>query len=278
MYKNNKIFVKTSNGILQPFESTISVKQGCVFSPLLFNLYINKVCEIFDSSCDPVKIDKTDLNCLLWADDLLLISQSESGLQKCLDKTQNFYEDLGLKINVKKTKIMIFNKRDITVSDKFKFTLNKEKVEVAEQYQYLGIKLRPSGSLKFAADELHDKATRAWFGISNLVHKNIRMEPDNVFGIFDSLVTPIALYGCEFWLPYLLTKQDFSSSDRLLDAWQSVKFETINQKCSRMILSSTGQVGWLFWGNWGGIPYSFMLYHWYYNSNNPYLLGKNQQI
>ena len=63
------------------------------------------------------------------------------------------------------------------------------------------------------------------------------MQPDNVFGIFDSLVTPIALYGCEFWLPYLLSNSDFSSSDRLLDAWQSVKFETINQKCSRMILS-----------------------------------------
>ena len=40
MYKNNKIFVKLSDGLLKPFTTTISVKQGCVFSPILFNLYI----------------------------------------------------------------------------------------------------------------------------------------------------------------------------------------------------------------------------------------------
>ena len=110
-------------------------------------------------------------------------------------------------------------------------------MEVTSEYQYLGIKLGPSGSLQFAVNELHDKATRAWFGISSVIFKNIRMEPNKIFGIFDSLVTPVALYGCEFWLPYLLKKADFHSSDSLLNSWESAKYETLNQKCSRMILS-----------------------------------------
>ena len=42
MYTNNKIFVKLSDGLLKPFTTTISVKQGCVLSPILFNLYIDK--------------------------------------------------------------------------------------------------------------------------------------------------------------------------------------------------------------------------------------------
>jgi len=44
--------------------------------------------------------------------------------------------------------------------------------------------------------ELHDKAQRAWFGISHTIFKNKRMEPNKIFALFDSLVTPVALYGC----------------------------------------------------------------------------------
>ena len=235
MYKDNQIYVKLPEGLAKPFTTTISVKQGCVFSPLLFNLYIDKICKIFDSSCDPVSINNTNLNCLLWADDLLLVSESATGLQKCLDKMQIFYSELGLKVNLKKTKVMIFNNKGAKL-DNYKFYLNGDRVSITDQYQYLGIKLRPSGSLQMAVDELHDKALRAWFSISNIVFKNKRMEPYKVFGLFDSLVTPVALYGCEFWLPHIIKKSGLSSPDRLLDSWESFKPETINQKCSRMIL------------------------------------------
>ena len=96
MYKNNKIFIKLSDGLLEPFTSTVSVKQGCVFSPVLFNLYIDRICKVFDMSCDPVTINNRDLNCLLWANDLLLISKTPTGLQNCIAKMNNFYADLGL--------------------------------------------------------------------------------------------------------------------------------------------------------------------------------------
>ena len=67
IYKDNQIFIKLPDGLLQPFTTTISVKQ------ILFNLYINKICSIFDQLCSPVKINNTNLNCLLWANDLLLV-------------------------------------------------------------------------------------------------------------------------------------------------------------------------------------------------------------
>ena len=102
MYKNNQIFVKLSEGLLKPFITTVSVKQGCVLSPVLFNLYIDKICKVFDNSCDPVSINNRDLNCLLWADDLLLVSKTPTGLQNCIDKMHRFYENLGLQINIKK--------------------------------------------------------------------------------------------------------------------------------------------------------------------------------
>ena len=234
---NLQVYIKLTDGLLESFKTTIGVKQVCVFPPILFNIFINKIHEIFDVSCDPLSVNNKDLNCLLWADDLLLVSSSASGLQNSITKMGLFYDTLGLKVNINKTQIIIFNKRGVKLDNKYTFTLNEKKVEIVDEYQYLGLKLKPSGSMGVAVQELHDKASRAWFGISNVVFKNKRMEVDKIFQIFDSLVTPVALYGCEFWLPLIMQKKCFNSSTNLMDYWQSLKCEKINQKCSRMTLS-----------------------------------------
>ena len=88
-----------------------------------------------------------------------------------------------------------------------------------------------------AMQELHDKANRAWFGISNVIFTNKRMEVNKIFNIFDSLVCPVALYGCEFWLPLILPKKAFSTKQNLLSFWKDFQCEKINQKCSRISLS-----------------------------------------
>ena len=156
----------------------------------------------------------------------------------------------GLEINIKKTKVIIFNKRGTTLEKKFNFFLNGAKLIITDQYQYLGIRLRPSGSLKLSTEELHDKASRAWFGISNTIFKNKRMESDKVFGIFDSLITPIATYASRFWLPFIISKAGFNSIEKLMDTWGILKAETLNQnvqECS--CLSTVRPADWQFWGS-----------------------------
>ena len=152
-------------------------------------------------------------------------------LQNCINETQN------QKINIKKTKIIVFNKRGTTLQNEFNFYLNGAKLEISDQYQYLVLKLRPSGSFKTGVDELNDKASRAWFGISNTIYRNKRMEHEKVFSIFDSIITPIALYASCVWLPFNIRKSAFESPDKLLEAWGPLKAETLNQKYSKMILS-----------------------------------------
>ena len=53
----------------------------------------------------------------------------------------------------------------------------------------------------------------------------------------DSLIRPIALYSCEFWLPNILTKKNFSSKEALLRSWESLEFKVLNQKLCRLLLS-----------------------------------------
>ena len=120
IYIDHNVFIKTSDGLLEPFATTTGVKQGCIFSPLLYNLYSNNLDQIFDDSCDhvvinnktfqgscdPVEINNKKLNCLSWADDLLLMSTTKRGLQEAMNRTSEYYLAHGLTINNKKTMVM----------------------------------------------------------------------------------------------------------------------------------------------------------------------------
>jgi hypothetical protein len=82
MYSSVRAAVKLNAGITPSFASNIGLKQGCNLSPTLFNVFINDIPELFISKdCDPAYLGETKVIFLLYADDLVLLSQSESGLQ-----------------------------------------------------------------------------------------------------------------------------------------------------------------------------------------------------
>ena len=101
-----------NNGITQSFSSNIGLKEGCNLSPILFNIFVNNdLNEIFDKTfCQPAKIKNLTLNNLLYADNLVLVSETSSGLQNCLDRLQEYCDKWRLTINIKKTKTMVVEK------------------------------------------------------------------------------------------------------------------------------------------------------------------------
>ena len=66
-------------------------------------LYQNDLPDIFDNSCDPVQIEDIFLSSLSWADDLVLMSTTNQGLQKCLDRLSMYCHKWGLEVNISKT-------------------------------------------------------------------------------------------------------------------------------------------------------------------------------
>ena len=80
---------------------------------MLFNLYLNEIPFLLDrQDTDPIILPNgTHLNCLFYADDLVLISHSAEGLQKALSVLAEYCNKWLLSVNSKKTKVLIFQKK-----------------------------------------------------------------------------------------------------------------------------------------------------------------------
>ena len=74
-----KCCVKIGNGHIDPVESFLGLKQGCILSPILFNLFIDDIKEIFNRRYNPVLLFDTFMNHLLYADDLIMMSNFAEG-------------------------------------------------------------------------------------------------------------------------------------------------------------------------------------------------------
>ena len=129
MYSKSKLHVKIDNILTDKFSSKIGVRQGDVLSPNLFKIFINDLPNYFSNSPDPVVINNKNVECLLYADDVVIMSSSHIGLQYKLNKLQAFCNDWGIDVNLSKTKAMIFNKTGKFIKEKFLF-----KNELLEMY------------------------------------------------------------------------------------------------------------------------------------------------
>ena len=173
------------------------VRQGDAKSPTLFNIFINDISQIFiHRNCNPVKLIDSYIGSLLFADDLIILSESKTGLQNSLDNLSEYCNNWQLTVNVKKTKTMVFQNNPPKTNNNFiKYKGNY--LENVNTYKFLGCVISCNGSLTSCSLDLAHKAKKVLFSIRSYTSEFGYIPIKIACKLFESLVKPILTYNSE---------------------------------------------------------------------------------
>ena len=107
LYAGQEATVRTGHGTTDWFQIGKGICQGCILSPCLFNLYARYIMGNagLDEAQAGIKIARRNITNLTYADDTTLMAEDEE-LKSLLMKVKEESEEVGLKLNIQKTKIM----------------------------------------------------------------------------------------------------------------------------------------------------------------------------
>jgi hypothetical protein len=143
IYQSSYCCVNVNNKLTNWFDTIAGVKQGDTLSPTMFGIFINDIVDDVKSVNVGIKIDGHNICILLYADDIVLLSETEEGLQKLLDKVDEWSRKWKIKFNGKlnlmpKNQIFYIRQPQVTRTN-FNFKLGNTVLPVVPQYKYLGI-------------------------------------------------------------------------------------------------------------------------------------------
>src|SRR2546425_10575598 len=141
-FKKNYTYVKWKECLSDYFHPTAGVRQGGILSPFLFAIYIEDILKQLKGQEKGCKIGKVYLGCFLYADDILLISQSVTCMQSMLNICCKVANELDLKFNGKKSVVMrIGNRCNMQCNE---LLLDCTVLPSVEELKYLGVIIRKS--------------------------------------------------------------------------------------------------------------------------------------
>ena len=195
LYWHQKAAIRLQNE-LSPFTPIErGVRQGCVLSPYLFNIYTEF---IFRESNDLVGIciHGHNINNIRYADDTALMANNQEQLQKVVSKVKDESSRAGLDMNVKKTKAMVLSKEPAGKTVEIK--VNNEVLEQVDTFKYLGTQIKDD--LKTDKEIVtRENLAKSKFCSMSKVLTSKRLKMSTRQNILKCYVVSIYCYGCEAW-------------------------------------------------------------------------------
>ena len=212
LYTDQKATIRWDNQKCPFFDIERGVRQGCILSPHLFNIYTEQVmrdADLEDSGFSigdrkedgGLRIGGRKITDLRYADDTALIADNIGSMRRNLHRVDMASREAGLKLNAKKTKVMHItrgegrNQHTVKVSTQDK---KREPIENVDDFKYLGsVKAHDGTSSK-------DILIRIGMAKSRMIQLNNLWKDHGVpidlkVRLLKCLVWPVLLYGCEAW-------------------------------------------------------------------------------
>ena len=202
LYSSGTLSMKVAGTAGGPRIQQMGVRQGCPLSPTLFGLFFDGLHDHLHSCASASGIQLRSgkwVSSLVYADDVVLLSWSASGLQVLLDSMNHFCVGLGLVISTTKTEVVVFNGPGTAST----WRVGAQVLPQSASFKYLGLIFHESGTMSYALQRLAHNAVGACAQLRAkfrglLCQKSFPM----MRRLFDALVLPTVSYGSEVWGPF----------------------------------------------------------------------------
>jgi hypothetical protein len=201
MYTGAQCCVRWGVKVSDFFGCPQGVKQGCLLSPLIFSLFISEVADhVRKHGKHGFQLFPgfEEIFLLMFADDIVLLSSTPTGLQNQISSLEVASKSLGLTVNMNKTKIMVFRKGG-HIASKEKWWYDGNVIEIVNSYKYLGYVLTTKLSSDGACQLYVSKAKGKVLELMKTMWALGSLDSSLFFQLFDAQVKPMLLYASEIW-------------------------------------------------------------------------------
>ena len=196
MYVNCEACVNIKEGNSEWFPVKKGVRQGCVMSPWLFNVYMDRIVrEAKERFSGGVKLEESDVQFLLFADDLILVAEREEDVENNLNILDEVMAKWSMKVNWGKTKALVVKRGGGSCN----VSVKGEMVEEVKVMKYLGALFNEEGTCE---DEIESRigATGRTIGALRQEVVDLReLSKTTKLRVYNAIVKPTLLYGSETW-------------------------------------------------------------------------------
>ena len=186
LYAGQEATVRTGHGTTDWFQIGKGVRQGCILSPCLFNLYAEYIIRNagLEEAQAGIKIAGTNINNLRYADDTTLMAESEEKLKSLLMKVNEESRKAGLKLNIQKSKVMASS--PIT------------SWQTVPDFIFLGPKITADGDCSHEIKRHLLLGRKVMTNLDSILKSRNITLPTKVH-LVKAMVFPVVMYGCESW-------------------------------------------------------------------------------
>ena len=179
----------------KPFHVGVGLRQGCVLSPLVFIVYMNWI-DKYSQADECATIGNCKISRLMFADDLVLLSSTESGLQHTLNSFADECNTDGMKISTAKTDVLHLSRNP----DQCVLHVNGATLKQVEKFKYLGVAFTSDGRQDEELDTRIGKASAVMRALHYSIVMKRELSKKATLSIFKAVFVPILTYGPESWV------------------------------------------------------------------------------
>ena len=236
MYMKQEVMVRIDEEYTEPSIIGRGVRQGCLMSPLLFSMYAEAMMkEAMEGVEEGVKVGGQVIQDVRFADDQGMVASTEVGLQRIMDRLTEVACRYGMKINVKKTKVMRVSRKG---GEAINIVVEGHQVEQVKKFRYLGVQIADDGKCEAEIRVRIAMAKEAFYKRKELLTNSLKRDIKKK--IVKTIVWTVALYGAETWT---LKEEDIRRLNAL-EMWIWRRMEKISwtdKKTNEEVLRMVGE-------------------------------------